>query len=250
PGRDTAGILAAAAAGDIQALLIGGVEVDDLPDPEAAVAALDLTPFVVSLELRRSAVTDRADVVFPVAPVAEKSGTFVNWEGRHRPFGAALPAAATADMRVLAALADEVGVDLRLTDAATVQADLERLGSWQGARAAAPTVPPAEVAQPGPGDAVLAGWRMLLDEGRLQDGEPHLAGTARPAVARLSATTASEIGCQEGDPVRISTDRGELRLPVEVTEMPDRVVWVPLNSAGSVHKVLGAVGTTVRIEPA
>ncbi|MGA9377152.1 MAG: molybdopterin dinucleotide binding domain-containing protein, partial [Mycobacterium sp.] len=127
---------------------------------------------------------------------------------------------------------------------------LERLGGWQGARAAAPTWPPAEVAQPGSGDAVLAGWRMLLDEGRLQDGEPHLAGTARPAVARLSATTASEIGCQEGVPVRISTDRGELTLPVEVTEMPDRVVWVPLNSAGSVHKILGAVGATVRIEPA
>ena len=35
---------------------------------------------------------------------------------------------------------------------------------------------------------------MLLDAGRLQDGEPHLAGTARPPVARLSAATAAEIG--------------------------------------------------------
>lgn len=249
PGRDTGGILAAAAAGEIGALLVGGVEVDDLPDPGAAVAALAATPFVVSLELRHSTVTEHADVVFPVAPVAEKAGAFVNWEGRYRPFGAALPPAATADMRVLAALADELGVDLRLTDAATVRADIERLGSWRGTRAGAPAVPPAGAPHPGPGEAVLAGWRMLLDDGRLQDGEPHLAGTARPAVARLSAATASEIGCDEGDPVRISTDRGELMLPVEVTEMPDRVVWVPLNSAGSVHRALGAVGDIVRIEP-
>ncbi len=250
PGRDTDAILAAAAGGDIRALLIGGVEVDDLPDPEAAVAALDATPFIVSLELRHSAVTERADVVFPVAPVAEKAGSFVNWEGRHRPFGAALPPTATADMRVLAALADEIGVDLRLTDAATVRADIERLGNWQGARAAAPTVPATEAPQLGPGEAVLTGWRMLLDDGRLQDGEPHLAGTARPAVARLSAATASEIGCADGAPVRVRTDRGELSLPVAVTEMPDRVVWVPLNSAGSVHRLLGAtVGDTVRIEP-
>lgn len=189
-------------------------------------------------------------MVFPVAPVAEKAGTFVNWEGRHRPFPAALPPAATADMRVLAALADEVGVDLRLTDAATVRADIERLGSWQGTRATAPAVPAAEAPQPGPGEAVLTGWRMLLDDGRMQDGEPHLAGTARPAVARLSAATAAEIGCADGAPVRVRTDRGALSLPVAVTEMPDRVVWVPLNSAGSVHGVLGAtVGDTVRIEP-
>ena len=31
---------------------------------------------------RASAVTEQADVVFPVAPVAEKAGTFVDWEGR------------------------------------------------------------------------------------------------------------------------------------------------------------------------
>ena len=58
---------------------------------------------MVSLELRVSAVTDRADVVFPVAAVAEKAGTFVNWEGRPGTFGAALavPAART-DLQVLA----------------------------------------------------------------------------------------------------------------------------------------------------
>jgi NADH-quinone oxidoreductase subunit G len=74
---------------------------------------------------------------------------------------------------------------------------------------------------------------MLLDAGRLQDGEPYLAGTAHPAVARLSATTAGEIGAAEGDLVTVSTDRGEITLPLAVTEMADRVVWLPLNSAGS-----------------
>ena len=68
-----------------------GVDPADLPDPAAALAALEPTPFVVSLELRVSAVTDRADVVFPVAAVAEKTGTFVNWEGRGRSFAEALP---------------------------------------------------------------------------------------------------------------------------------------------------------------
>ena len=38
----------------------------------------------------------------------------------------------------------------------------------------------------------------------------------------------------------IGTDRGSITLPVAVTEMPDRVVWVPANSVGSrVHRDLG-----------
>src|SRR5258708_5302638 len=81
-GRGTGQILDAAAGGDIEALVIGGVDPADLPDPAGALAAMEATPFIVSLELRASAVTDRADVVLPVAAVAEKAGTFMNWEGR------------------------------------------------------------------------------------------------------------------------------------------------------------------------
>jgi NADH-quinone oxidoreductase subunit G len=92
---------------------------------------------------------------------------------------------------------------------------------------------------------------MLLDAGRLQDGEPYLAGTARPPVARLSAAAAGEIGAADGDLITVSTDRGEITLPLVITEMPDRVVWLPMNSVGSaVHQQLavtaGAVVSTGR----
>jgi NADH-quinone oxidoreductase subunit G len=87
---------------------------------------------------------------------------------------------------------------------------------------------------------------MLLDAGRLQDGEPFLAGTAHPPVARLSAATAGEIGAVEADLVTVSTDRGEIMLPLAVTEMADRVVWLPLNSAGSaVHQQLAVTAGAV-----
>ena len=243
PGRDTAGILAAAADGSLGALLVAGVEIADLPDPAAALAALDGVPFVVSLELRHSAVTERADVVFPVAPVTEKSGTFVTWEGRARSFEPALPPSATSDARVLAALAEEVGVHLGLRDAAEARAEIQRVGSWEGPPAAAPAVPVPRPSSPPLGRAVLAGWRMLLDAGRLQDGEPHLAGTARTPVARLSAATAAEIGARDGEPVTVATGRGTVTLPLVVTEMADGVVWLPLNSTGS------QVNTTLSVAP-
>jgi NADH-quinone oxidoreductase subunit G len=74
---------------------------------------------------------------------------------------------------------------------------------------------------------------MALDLGRLQDGEPYLAGTARPPVARLSAATAAEIGASESDPVSVSTESGLITLPLAITDMPDHVVWLPMNSPGS-----------------
>jgi NADH-quinone oxidoreductase subunit G len=83
----------------------------------------------------------------------------------------------------------------------------------------------------------------------LQDGEPYLAGTARRAVARLSAATAAEAGVPDGGRVRVSTDAGSIDLPAVVTDLPDRVVWLPVNSAGSaVRGALGAVaGSVVRV---
>ncbi|MBX7446392.1 NADH-quinone oxidoreductase subunit G [Mycolicibacterium sp. 3033] len=247
-GRDTEAILAAARAGELQALLVGGVELADLPDPAAALAAVQAAPFVVSLELRESDITQRADVVFPVAPAVEKTGSYLNWEGRRRRFEAALRTNAIPDSRVLNFLADEVGVDLGLPTADAADADRARLGLWSGQRVAAPQISP-EPARPHAGQVVLAGWRMLLDAGRLQDGEPHLAGTARPAVARLSAATASDVGVAAGEPVTVSTERGAVTLPVEITDMVDGVVWLPLNSAGSaVHATLGVtVGQPVAI---
>jgi len=185
--------------------------------------------------------------------VVEKAGTFLNWEGRPRSFGAALSdTGAMPDLRILDAISQEMGFDLGLPTAAAARDELLRLGEWDGARAEPPSVAPGDLPSPGPGRAVLACWRMLLDGGRLQDGEPYLAGTARRAVARLSAGTAGEIGAGEGDLVRVSTEYGSIVLPLVVTEIPDRVVWVPMNSPGAplYERLRVGVGAVVSIEVA
>ena len=132
-GRDTTEILAAAADGDLDALLVGGVDPADLPDPHSALAAIEAADFVVSLELRESAVTALADVVFPIAPVAEKSGSFLNWEGRYRPFEPSLTSNAFSDLRVLQTLADELGADLGFRTAEQAREEIAALGRWDGA---------------------------------------------------------------------------------------------------------------------
>nr|WSW44309.1 NADH-quinone oxidoreductase subunit G [Streptomyces sp. NBC_01001] len=256
-GRDTGQIVEAAAGGELSALLVAGVEIADLPDPARALVALQ-EAFVVSLELRPGQVTDHADVVFPVAAVAEKAGAFINWEGRVRPFEAALKPdqmtrpLAPADARVLHMLADAADRPIALPDVHAVRRELDALGPWTGERAAGQSADTAPQPRPGAGEAVLAGHRLLLDQGRLQEGDDALAGTRHEASARLSAATAAETGVKDGDVLAVTGPAGSVELPLRITEMPDRVVWLPLNSTGrGVLADTGAhPGTLVRIGPA
>ncbi|MEU5562767.1 NADH-quinone oxidoreductase subunit G [Micromonospora musae] len=248
-GRDTDGILTAAANGQLGALVVAGVDPADLADPRLAEQALEQVPFLVSLELRGSAVTRRADVVFPVAPVDEKAGSFVDWEGRLRTFEAVLQTAAMTDGRVLDALAAQLDVRLGTGDVLSIRRELGSLPPTRTTRPAAPSVEPAAVPQPGAGEAVLATWHQLIDLGSLLDGDEHLVGTARPPLVRLGKGTAEALGVADGDAVTVGTDRGAVTLPAAITEMPDGVVWVPTNSPGAtVRRSLGALsGRVVRI---
>ncbi|MDX3534424.1 NADH-quinone oxidoreductase subunit G [Streptomyces sp. MB09-01] len=256
-GRDTGQIVEAAASRELSALLVAGVEVTDLPDPVRARIALQ-EAFVVSLELRPSEITAHADVVLPVAAVAEKAGAFINWEGRVRPFEAALKPdqmtrrLAPADARVLHMLADAADRPIALPDVHAVRRELDALGPWAGERAAEQAADTVALPRPGAGEAVLAGHRLLLDLGRLQEGDEALAGTRHEASARLSAATAAETGVKDGDVLAVTGPAGSVELPLRITAMPDRVVWLPLNSTGSgVLADAGArPGSLVRIGPA
>jgi NADH-quinone oxidoreductase subunit G len=283
PGRDTTAILAGAMAGDIGAILIGGVEIEDLPAPVQARAALDRA-FTVSLEVLPSAVTALADVVLPVAPPAEKPGTYMTWEGRLRPFPQVLTTTAMPDAKVLAALAAALGVpvDLSLAGAhaalaaagrpggqdsalppsaadAAAPADEVPAGTESSPTAASPvkpvspvpTPPPAPHPAPVAGEALLASWHVNLDAGRLQSCEPHLAATAKAPYAVLSASTAFEIDVRAGDGVQVSTPSGTITVPVRIADIPDRVVWLPTNSPGcQVRATLGVSDGIVQIEAA
>ncbi|MGA8986767.1 NADH-quinone oxidoreductase subunit G [Aeromicrobium sp.] len=239
-GRDTTAIFQDARLGTVRALLVGGVELDDLPDPAAARAALDKVGFVVSLEVRHSDVTAVADVVLPIAPVVEKPGTFVNWEGRSRTFDAVLdePNSLT-DIRVLAGIAEEMGTPLGFRTVAQARRAMEELGPWDGERAAAPSVD-ADTTAAADRSVVLDTWRLMIDDGRGQDGQPEYKATARPAVLRASATTLKAFDIDPGGIAKLSTDVGSAHFPTEVADLPDGVVWVPANSGVSLRAALGA----------
>lgn len=240
-GRNTTEIFEDTRLGTVHALLIGGIEINDLPDPAAARKALDKAEFIVSLEVRESEVTEVADVVLPVAPVVEKPGSFVNWEGRIRTFDTVLhePNSLT-DIRILAGIAEEMGQPLGFRTVAQARAAMRDLGPWDGERAAFPSKTYEQERAVNKRTVVLDTWRLMIDDGRGQDGQLELKATARPAVLRASEATLKAFDVEPGGMATLSTEAGSVSFPTEVAELPDGVVWAPANSGASLRSALGA----------
>ena len=231
PGMSTPQILDALHKGEIDALLIGGVDPFDISDD--AIEGLRKA-FVVSLEIRKSSMTEVADVILPVAAVIEKSGSFVDWQGSARSFDAAVTdSLQRSDLRILSMLADEMGKPINLPTVGKAANELASLKDWDGARAPFAPLPSISLKQPTENQALLTSWRLLLDQGSLQSNEPNLAGTAHPSVVVISQDRAERLGVANGDLVRVSNEHGSITLPAEIGDIDFRSVWIPRNSANS-----------------
>jgi NADH-quinone oxidoreductase subunit G len=232
-GRSSVQMIDAIHNDGLDALVVGGVDIADLPDAARATQALKKA-FVVSLEIAHSSVTEVADVVLPVAAVTEKYGTFINWEGRQRTFAAAVGDSLNrSDVRILSALADEMGESIMLGTVTAAAREFAQLGKWDGARAPFTSVPAASPQKVSGNEAIITSWRRLLDEGTLQAGEDNLAGTRRPTIAVISPQRAATLGVQSGDHLRISNSHGSITLAALVEDIHDDAVWLPRNSIGS-----------------
>ena len=140
--------------GSLKACVLMNVEpAFDAANPSGAIKALESANMVVALTSFKTAALDCADVLLPIAPFTETSGTFVNAEGRvqsfHgvvRPLGDARPA-----WKVLRVLGNMLGVagfnfetseDVRaeaLGDGATVASRLNNATSTVVEQAVAPS---------------------------------------------------------------------------------------------------------------
>ncbi len=229
---------------DLEAIVIGGVDPMDIsPDAKVKLAK----KFIVSFEIRQSDITEIAQVVFPVATVVEKSGSFMDWQGKVRKFEAAVEQTLNrSDVRILSMLADEIGRPINLPTVKAARNEFESIGNWDGQLAAMKPAVPLEVKSVKADEAILSSWRNLLDKGSLQDGEENLAGTARQSVAVISQTRASSLNVKENDLVRVSNNYGAVTLPCVIEDIEDSSVHLPRNSLGSqLFRNLGVVSNSI-----
>ena len=229
---------------DLQAVVVGGVDPMDIsPDAKVKLAK----KFIVSFEIRQSDITEIAQVVFPVATVVEKSGSFMDWQGKVRKFEAAVEQSLNrSDVRILSMLADEIGKPINLPTVKAARNEFESIGNWDGQLAAMKPAIPLEVKSVKADEAILSSWRNLLDKGSLQDGEENLAGTARQSVVVISQSRASSLSVKESDLVRVSNDYGAVTLPCVIEDIDDSSVHLPRNSLGSqLFRNLGVVSNSI-----
>ncbi len=128
-GLDAAGMLEAAAAGRLKALLcVGADPAADFPDADLARRALAAVPFLAVQELYPTTTASMADVVLPAAGFDEKDGSLVNVERRVQRVRRVVdaPGRAMADGKILTRVARRLGLDWPYTGPSDVWGELHR----------------------------------------------------------------------------------------------------------------------------
>ncbi|HEY5154528.1 MAG TPA: NADH-quinone oxidoreductase subunit NuoG [Acidimicrobiales bacterium] len=129
-GHDAGAALAAAAAGQIEVLILLGADpLGDFPDRDLAARAVAGARTVIALDQFTTPSVGAADVVFPVAGFAEVEGTSTNLEGRVSRLNQKVTAPGTArpDWIVASELARRLGVDLGLESVEAISAEIAEL---------------------------------------------------------------------------------------------------------------------------
>ncbi len=216
-----------------KACILLGVEPEyDCWDSAAATAALAASGFVVALAPWASeTMKANADVLLPIGPFTETSGTFVNAEGRWQSFtGVASPYANSRPgwkvLRVLGNLLELEGFDY--TSSEQVRDELRRrvdavsatIGSAQGAVAAAATISGLERI----GDVPIHSADALVRRAASLQQTPDAAR----ASVRLCAAQAGQSGVGDADTIRVLQGDSSITLAVEIDErVPAGCVWLP-----------------------
>ena len=223
-GLDTAGMLTAAAAGQLQALILLGADpLSDFPDADLAQRALDRVGFTVAVATLLDRSAETADVVLPVAAFAERAGTTTNIEGRITRLGQKItqPGVAWPDWMVAVELARRLGGDLGFDEFADVWAEIEHNSSVHAG------VTPGLLASRPHRDGVVV--PIAEDAGAVAPVDATTDPAATPGIV------VSEVD-SPGGPERLA-ESGEEETVVEadatgeaVLERPPLITWVPSGS--------------------
>jgi NADH-quinone oxidoreductase subunit G len=238
--------------GALKACVLMNVEpAFDAANPSAAIKALASADMVVALTSFKTAALDCADVLLPIAPFTETSGTFVNAEGRvqsfHgvvKPLGDARPA-----WKVLRVLGNMLGVagfnfetseDVRteaLGDVATLASRLSNATSAVAVQAS------AQSGLERIADVPIYATDALV---RRAAGLQHTADAA-PCAVSVSSALWAELGLTSGASVKVTQGGAQATLTAKLdTSLAPTAVRVPAGLADTAS--LGAMFGPLTVE--
>ena len=240
-----------------KAYLLLNVEPElDCANPQVARAALDQAEMVVALSAYKHG-ADFADVLLPIAPFSETSGTFVNCEGRAQSFnGSVKPLGdcrpAWKVLRVLGNLLELSGFEYETSEAirtevlgATPLAELNlraRLNNHSTTTLHAPTkVETVQLER-------VTDVPIYFTDAIVRRSPPLLATTdGQPPQAHISAALASHMGIADGAMVKVTQGTGSALLHAVIDAgLPAQAVRVAAAHASTA--MLGAMFGPISVE--
>lgn len=224
----------------------------DSANPQQASAALNQAEMVVVMSAFQHGF-DYADVLLPIAPFSETSGTFVNAEGRAQSFnGSARPLGETRPawkvLRVLGNLLGLAGFDYESSEAIrdeVLVADFASRLNNLSARA-----PQAAVVAAASGLERIADVPIYATDAIVRRAESlQQTSDAQSPKVWLSASAAQLLGLHAGDTVLVKQGAGSVMLPCAIdARQPAQVVR--LAAAQLATSTLGAMFGAISVEKA
>ncbi len=277
-GLDAAGILRAAARGEIDVLvLVGADPLNDFVDRDLAYRGLRGASLVVAVDLFvNDSASLAARIVLPAAGPTECDGTFTNLEGRVSVLNRKVtpPGTARADWMIAAELSErlEPGSTEGLDSPEAIRAELARVsevhltlteealaadpveGVLLSVGGAAPNVgeigPTADsVVEELPVDGfVLVATRTMYDDGVMLRHCPSSRGLAPAATARINPAELDGIDIDRGAAVRVVSDFGHIEATLTADAgVPAGSLKVDWLAPGAPANALIAAGTDVTV---
>jgi NADH-quinone oxidoreductase subunit G len=238
-----------------KAYLLLGLEPElDCHDSAQAAAAMAAADLVVAITAYRGRIADYADVMLPLAPFAETSGTFVNCEGRAQSFNAVVKPQGDARpgwkiLRVLGNLLELPGFEQEHSEAVRTEAlgDPVDLTSRLDNRLDGVQLSLSQSAQTG--IQRVADVPVYFSDPIVRRAEAlQQTRDARPPKAGMAAVLAQQLGVTAGDRIRVKQG-GEAILEVSIENgLPAGVVRVAAAHASTAS--LGGMFGEITLEKA
>ncbi len=207
--------------GSLKACVLLNVEpAHDAANASAAAAALQGAAMVIALTPFKTAAVESADVLLPISPFTETSGTFVNAEGRVQSFhGVVKPLGDTRPawkvLRVLGNLLGIKGFDFDTSEEVRAEAlgDLSTVASRLSNLASSATAGAATAAS---GLERIADVPIYATDSLVRRATSlQLTADAKPPVASLPAALWTQLGLADGGSVRVSQGAAQAVLPAK-----------------------------------
>ena len=274
-GLDTSEMLQAAAAGQIETLILLGADpLSDFPDRNLAAEAIQKVKTVIAIDNFVTSSVAQADIVLPATAYGEQSGTTTNIEGRISRVAQKItsPGSTRDDWMIATELAWRLGGDLELTSKEDIWREieqvapshagvtLERVLSNETLEGILVQETSIDLNLPVPRDTPIAdGYGLRLISGRkLWDAatttthSPSLRHLAESPSLKVHSNDLERLGIPTGTEVRVISTRATENLTVVADDNVQRGTAVlPFNQpGGSANRFIDATAVIndIRIE--